>query len=362
MYKSNVYQQYSQNRKSFIIVFLIWFYNYLSDTLTFIVNLLGQVRFKKNVSNKILVVRGGGIGDIFLIYPILIDLRKRNFEVDLFLLSYQKPVFYTELFKKKYFRNLITLHVGKFQAMKFIACNDYAKVLLFNQSNDLINFTLKRFIALKVINFNSVFIISPITVIPNGFIRSYLDKYITSKTELSIIISYTENRLKFRSSYSFDVVKSFVDCGDLDDYIVCLLGSSRATNKLSLDSWVKILNSNKSRRICLLGGTSEIDFSESLLSTQNQPNILNFTGKLTLSQSSFLLSRASLVISHDTGLMHIAAALNRDLIVYFSSRDIRGRWYPYTNECATILRSSISCGYCLKANCPHSNICINSLV
>ena len=107
MYKSNVYQQYSQNKECFIIVFLIWFYNYLSDTLTFIVNLSGQVRFKTNVSNKILIVRGGGIGDIFLIYPILIDLCKRNFEVDLFLLSYQKPVFYTELFKKKYFRDLV---------------------------------------------------------------------------------------------------------------------------------------------------------------------------------------------------------------------------------------------------------------
>lgn len=362
MYKSHIYQKSSQNQGNLIISLLTWFYNYLSDILTFIVNILGQLRFKTNVSQKVLIVRGGGIGDIFLIYPILIDLSNRKFEVDILLMSYQKPAFYFDLFKKKYFRNLVTFHAGKFEALKFFGANNYTKVLLFNQSNDVIKLTLKRFISLKIINFNAVFIVSPITVIPNGLIRSYLDKYLISKSELTIIVSYLEKRLKFRSDYSFDVVTSFFDFGDLDNYIVCLLGSSRLTNRLSIESWAKILDSYKNRKICLLGGTSEIDFSELLLSTQYHPNILNFTGVLTLSQSSFLLSRASLVISHDTGLMHIAAALNRDLIVYFSSRDIRGRWYPFANKNASILRSLISCGYCLKSNCPYSNRCINSLV
>jgi heptosyltransferase-2 len=146
-----------------------------------------------------------------------------------------------------------------------------------------------------------------------------------------------------------------------EKYVVILLGSNRKTNKLNLESWVKIVNNLASKNVYIIGGESERIFSESLILSTNHPHLYNLVGELKLSESVFVVSKAELIISHDTGLMHFASALNKDMVVYFSSRDIRGRWYP-SNINAVVYRSVVSCGFCLKSTCPYSNECINNLV
>ena len=52
---------------------------------------------------------------------------------------------------------------------------------------------------------------------------------------------------------------------------------------------------------------------------QSGPHVLNTCGQYSLHQSASLLRQAALVITHDTGLMHIAAALRKPIVSIWGS-------------------------------------------
>ncbi len=86
----------------------------------------------------------------------------------------------------------------------------------------------------------------------------------------------------------------------------------------------------------------------------------NLIGQTTLAQAIDLLSLVKCVISNDSGLMHIAAALDKPLIVIYGSTD-PGFTPPLSNK-ATILSLHLSCSPCFKRDCPlnHGN-CLQQL-
>ncbi|HUM45662.1 MAG TPA: glycosyltransferase family 9 protein, partial [Chitinophagales bacterium] len=57
--------------------------------------------------------------------------------------------------------------------------------------------------------------------------------------------------------------------------------------------------------------------------------IFNGCGKFSLNQSASLLKSARLVITHDTGLMHIAAALRKKIISVWGNTVPEFGMYPY---------------------------------
>lgn len=93
---------------------------------------------------------------------------------------------------------------------------------------------------------------------------------------------------------------------------------------------------------------------------QSKNSCLDFTGKTDLGETIELLSLATTVITNDSGLMHIAAALNRPLIAIYGSTS-PGFTPPLTNK-AKIFSLNLPCSPCFKRTCPlkHMN-CLNNL-
>ncbi|GAA4325875.1 glycosyltransferase family 9 protein [Flaviaesturariibacter amylovorans] len=100
-------------------------------------------------------------------------------------------------------------------------------------------------------------------------------------------------------------------------YLALVIGASKYTKRLPV-AHLKALCARIGHPIILLGGPEEAARGEEIRSV-DPIKIYNACGKFSLHESADLLRRAKLVITHDTGLMHIAAALKKPILSVWGS-------------------------------------------
>jgi heptosyltransferase-2 len=102
-----------------------------------------------------------------------------------------------------------------------------------------------------------------------------------------------------------------------DGYVALVIGASYFTKKLPLDS-LKALCTLIPNPIVLVGGKEEVADGEAL-SAIDPSRIVNTCGAYSLQESALIVSKARLVISHDTGMMYIACAYNKNIIAIWGA-------------------------------------------
>ncbi|RBP48880.1 lipopolysaccharide heptosyltransferase II [Arenicella xantha] len=102
-------------------------------------------------------------------------------------------------------------------------------------------------------------------------------------------------------------------------------------------------------QVWLMGSDKDLPTCQQIsLANENQCEVL--AGKTTLPQAVDLMSLASLVVSNDSGLMHIAAALQRPLVAIYGSTD-PGHTPPLSAN-HVVARLGLDCSPCFKRECP----------
>ncbi len=102
-------------------------------------------------------------------------------------------------------------------------------------------------------------------------------------------------------------------------------------------------------RIMIMGGPGEIEAAQALSDLLPQRRTLNLAGRSSLLVAMALMSRASLLLTNDSGLMHVAGALDVPLVAMFGPTD------PLTTAplgASRLIRSAADCAPCLKRECP----------
>ena len=137
-------------------------------------------------------------------------------------------------------------------------------------------------------------------------------------------------------------------------YFALVVGAAHATKRIPRHILKKIL------MLCpipvvVLGGKEDTAMGLELAEWMPE-KVVNYCGKLTLGQSAFVLQSAQKVITPDTGLMHIAAAFDREIISIWGSTVPAFGMTPYqTSKSSMVEVENLDCRPCSKigfSDCP----------
>jgi len=101
-------------------------------------------------------------------------------------------------------------------------------------------------------------------------------------------------------------------------------------------------------RFAILGGKDDQPLGEAI-ATAAPERCLNLCGKTSLPEMIELIRLGDLLITNDTGPMHVAAALGKPLLALFGPTEPR-RTGPY-GQLGNVLRRDLPCSPCLKSKC-----------
>jgi len=92
----------------------------------------------------------------------------------------------------------------------------------------------------------------------------------------------------------------------------------------------------------------------------NNNKIIDLSGKTALSEAIDLMSLSKAVVSNDSGLMHIAAALHLPVVAVYGSSD--PNFTPPLNKQNKMLSLNLACSPCFQRQCPKGHLnCLNQL-
>lgn len=104
--------------------------------------------------------------------------------------------------------------------------------------------------------------------------------------------------------------------------------------------------------VWIIGSPKDKEIGDKIVALGNGP-CRNLAGMTDLTEAIALLSCADLVVSNDSGLMHLAAALNRPMLALYGSSS--PRFTPPLSCKAQVLRVEVPCSPCFKRKCPRGH-------
>ncbi|MET4106630.1 glycosyltransferase family 9 protein [Hymenobacter sp. UYP22] len=158
-------------------------------------------------------------------------------------------------------------------------------------------------------------------------------------------------------------------------YVAFAIGAQHATKRLPVERIIELCGLLR-RPVLLLGGpidettghVVELAFDQGAAASPPTPGripdslyyfpdptavapatiIYNACGKFNLNQSASLVQQARLVVSHDTGLMHIAAAFRKEIVSVWGNTVPEFGMYPYRTEFRVLEVKGLDCRPCSK--------------
>jgi len=146
--------------------------------------------------------------------------------------------------------------------------------------------------------------------------------------------------------------KNISDRFDLEkEYIVfCPDAEFGPAKKWPTKKWLDLANLVKGNYQVVFVG---VDTSIKLLSENTQSgNYRNLIGRTSLEEATIILSQAICVVSNDSGLMHVAAALDRPIVGIYGSSSPEYTPPLTQSDKRVIIYQNMSCSPCFKKVCP----------
>ena len=293
---------------------------------------------------KILIIRFSSIGDIVLTTPVIRCLRKKYPAAEIYFLT--KEFFSGIVAPNPYINRVLTLADDLPATIKMLKNENFDCII--DLHNNLRTLRIKR--ALRKVPHYSfrklnarkwVYSTFKINLMPGKHI---VDRYMETVKDLGVVNDGLG--LDYFIPEKDKVRDADIPFSHLQGYISIAIGAAHFTKKLPVDKLIKLCAYIK-YPIILLGGNE--DFYNGLEIARIDPvKIYNACGKFSLNESADIIRRSRLVISHDTGLMHIAAAYKKNILSVWGNTVPSFGMYPYQTSYEVFQVNKLRCRPCSK--------------
>lgn len=304
-------------------------------------------------TTKFLLLRFSSIGDIVLTTPVIrcIKTQYPDAEVHFATKKQFKVLVENNPYIDKYF--LLEKSLNPF--IKTLQSEDYDYVIDLhnNLRTSIIKLRLgKKSFSFDKLNFKKWLLVNlKINQMPDVHI---VDRYLETVKSLGI-----KNDLKGLDYFIPEKDKVQIN----ESYVAYAIGGQHFTKKLPTNRIIEVCQKINGK-IMLLGGKEDSQAAHEIEKVLGN-KIINACGKYNLNQSASLVQQAEYVITHDTGLMHIASALKKRVISIWGNTVPEFGMYPYLTEFKIIENKELSCRPCSKIGynkCPKGHFkCMNDL-
>lgn len=278
---------------------------------------------------KFLIIRFSSIGDIVLTSPVIRCLKK------------QIPGAQVHFLTKESFRGLVSNnpYVDKVQVlgtswelmMHQLAYEEYDYII--DLHHNLRTLRIKRALpTARAFSFNKLniekwlFTAFKINRLPQVHI---VDRYLDTLKSFGVVND--GKGLDYFLPEKDKVNAKDLPASHLFGYVGVVIGAALATKQMPVHK-LKELCAQIHYPIVLLGGPEDRAAGEEIAAV-DPIKVYNACGKFSLNESADLVHRAHLVITHDTGLMHIAAAFKKPIVsVWGNTVPEFGMWPYYGDE------------------------------
>lgn len=276
---------------------------------------------------KFLLVRFSSIGDIVLTSPVIRCLRKQVPDAEIHFLvrnKFRQVVEYNPYIDKIH----VLAHSWELMIEELLSENyDY----IIDLHHNVKTLRLKKALQKKSWSFHKLniekylFTALKINTLPKIHI---VDRYL--KTLGAFNVKNDGAGLDYFIGKEHETQFRDIPASHHAGYIACVIGAAHFTKCWPVHKW-KALCERIDHPIILLGDDGDAIKGASLAAV-DPVKIYNACGKFNINESADLVRKAKLVISHDTGLMHIAAAFKRPLITLWGNTVPAFGMYPYYGD------------------------------
>ncbi len=144
-----------------------------------------------------------------------------------------------------------------------------------------------------------------------------------------------------------------------ESYVVLNVGATKPANRWKAERFAALadLIMERYHLPSVLTGASEDTSIAGQIVKQSKAEVIDLTGRTTIMELVTVIGRAKAMVSCDTGPMHLAAALGKDVVALFGPADPR-RTGPYRGH---VIRKPFACSPCNKKICTDP-VCMDAVL
>jgi ADP-heptose:LPS heptosyltransferase len=324
---------------------------------------------------KFLIIRFSSIGDIILTTPVVRCLKKQFPNAEIHFVT--KKNYYSLLENNPYIDQVFVLEESLFDLLSILKSENYDFVI--DLHNNLRSGIIKNY--LSVFSWKNLFqkksLLKTFSFDKLNFRKWILVKFKKNiMPNVHIVDRYLATITSFGVKNDAAGLDYFIPEKDIfnlktlpenyqKNYAVYAIGGQHETKKLPLKKMIELCQTIQ-KPLILIGGKEDFEQGEQVVSElQGKKIILNLCGKLNLNQSASVVEQSDLVYTHDTGMMHVAAALKKNIISIWGNTVPALGMYPYQTNFEVIENKDLHCRPCSKIGynkCPLGHFrCMNDL-